>query len=213
MSDVQILTGISILVSAYYQLSQRKINIYNWVVATDLAWFSTLTHLACLTALRKHLITRKAERVWRLIAMALILVALCAGVYAHQSQTPIYPGRPANCFFKWDNNDPWPDEIRKPLFDRLPTIASIIMLISGFVFRVVRLHKQLTADIIRKPRDSLSRWSQERLRQLFEKRVLGRSPTCLWRTLVYRPSLAMFLAVRIISDSLTSMFFEVRFEN
>ena len=75
MSDLQILTGISILVSGYMQL-RCGIASYHWQVLVHLAWFSCLTHLSCLTFLRSYLYHRPGERTWRLSAMAILIILL-----------------------------------------------------------------------------------------------------------------------------------------
>ncbi|KAK9847314.1 hypothetical protein MYU51_019581 [Penicillium brevicompactum] len=66
MSDVQIITGISIIVSGAAQL-KCGISTHQWQVLVYLAWFSSLTHLSCLTLLRNCLHQRPAERIWRLV--------------------------------------------------------------------------------------------------------------------------------------------------
>jgi hypothetical protein len=68
MSDLQIVTGISILISGYAQL-RCGISTYHWQVMVWLAWFSSLTHMACLTFLRNYLYTHPSERLWRLFGM------------------------------------------------------------------------------------------------------------------------------------------------
>lgn len=75
LSDLQILTGISILISAYVQLG-CGISIYHWQIVVYLAWFSSFTHLTTLTFLRRYLQERPALRTWRLLAMSLMLVLL-----------------------------------------------------------------------------------------------------------------------------------------
>ncbi|KAK9847366.1 hypothetical protein MYU51_019519 [Penicillium brevicompactum] len=68
MSDVQIITGISIIVSGAAQL-KCGISTHQWQVLVYLAWFSSLTHLSCLTLLRNYLHQRPAERIWRLFCI------------------------------------------------------------------------------------------------------------------------------------------------
>jgi hypothetical protein len=75
MSDLQILTGLSILISGYAQL-RCGLSCYYWQVLVCLAWFSSLTHLSCLTALRNYLYHRPEERVWRVAAMGIIVIML-----------------------------------------------------------------------------------------------------------------------------------------
>jgi hypothetical protein len=68
MSDLQIVTGFSILISGHVQL-ESGLAAYQWQFIVELAWFSCLTHLACLTLLRNHLSRHTSERLWRLFAM------------------------------------------------------------------------------------------------------------------------------------------------
>ena len=75
MSDIQILTGSSILISGYLQL-YCGLSAYHWQMLVYLAWFSSLTHMSCLTFLRSYLYHRHVERTWRLIAMGLLIVVL-----------------------------------------------------------------------------------------------------------------------------------------
>ncbi|TQV90780.1 Glycosyl transferase, family 25 [Cordyceps javanica] len=75
MSDLQILTGYSILISGYLQL-YCGLSAYHWQMLVYLAWFSSLTHLSCLTFLRSYLYHRRVERTWRLIAMGLLVAML-----------------------------------------------------------------------------------------------------------------------------------------
>jgi len=50
-SDPQLVTGIGILVSGYTQIT-CSLSTYYWQVIVYLAWFSSLTYLTTLTALR-----------------------------------------------------------------------------------------------------------------------------------------------------------------
>jgi hypothetical protein len=50
MSDLQIVTGFAILLSEFAQL-QSGLAALKWRTILDLAWFSCLTHLSCLTML------------------------------------------------------------------------------------------------------------------------------------------------------------------
>ncbi|OQE17691.1 hypothetical protein PENFLA_c023G07742 [Penicillium flavigenum] len=74
MSDIQIFTGISIMISGAAQL-KCGISCYQWLAVVYLAWFSSLTHLSCLTILRNYLHNRPSERTWRLVC-TFVLVAL-----------------------------------------------------------------------------------------------------------------------------------------
>ncbi|OAA75190.1 hypothetical protein LEL_07178 [Akanthomyces lecanii RCEF 1005] len=78
MGDMQIVTGLAILVSGYVQL-QCGLASFKWRIILDLAWFSCLTHLSCLTMLRCHLYSHQLERVWRLSAMGTLAILLATG--------------------------------------------------------------------------------------------------------------------------------------
>ena len=54
MCDVQLLAGTGILLSGYISVTSY-ISAYHWQLVVYLAWFSNLTHIACLTALRGYL--------------------------------------------------------------------------------------------------------------------------------------------------------------
>ncbi|KAM7215095.1 hypothetical protein V8F06_009549, partial [Rhypophila decipiens] len=71
MSDIQIFTGLSILISAFANL-QCGISCYHWQVMVYLSWFSALTHLSCLTVLRNQLYNSKGERTWRILGMGAV---------------------------------------------------------------------------------------------------------------------------------------------
>ena len=53
LSDQQLVTGIALLASAYSQLS-CGLSSYHWQLIVYLAWFSSLTHLTTMTALRQY---------------------------------------------------------------------------------------------------------------------------------------------------------------
>lgn len=75
MSDLQLATVIAILISGYSQL-HCGLSCYHWNIVGQLAWFSSLTHLSCLTLLRNHLYNHPAERQWRLLFMFILIVML-----------------------------------------------------------------------------------------------------------------------------------------
>lgn len=74
-TDSQIITGIAILLAGYCQLS-CGISVYHWQVVVNLAWFSSLTHVASLAVLRKYFRERPVLVYCRLAAMGINLVLL-----------------------------------------------------------------------------------------------------------------------------------------
>jgi hypothetical protein len=81
MSDLQIVTGFSIMISGLVQL-ESGLAAYQWLFVVELAWFSCLTHLSCLTLLQDHLSRHTSERLWRLFTMGslatLVTYGLCS---------------------------------------------------------------------------------------------------------------------------------------
>ncbi|KAL4915264.1 hypothetical protein BDW62DRAFT_188963 [Aspergillus aurantiobrunneus] len=75
MSDLQLGTGTAILISGYSQL-RCGLYSYHWLVIGRLAWFSSLTHLSCLTFLRNYLYNQKPQRQWRLLFMFVLVIML-----------------------------------------------------------------------------------------------------------------------------------------
>ncbi|KAK0742978.1 hypothetical protein B0T18DRAFT_447808 [Schizothecium vesticola] len=70
-ADIQIVTGIAILIGGYSTLP-CGISAYHWQLVVDLAWFSSVTHLAALTFLRRYLHNRPVEK-WCRVAFMLRL--------------------------------------------------------------------------------------------------------------------------------------------
>lgn len=76
MGDLQIMTGFSILVSGFVQLRCGLLT-YQWLCIVGLAWFSSFTHLSCLSS---HLHNHTSERLWRLFAIGALATFLVAGL-------------------------------------------------------------------------------------------------------------------------------------
>ncbi|GKT89328.1 hypothetical protein Ct61P_07178 [Colletotrichum tofieldiae] len=51
-SDLQLVTGLAVLVGGIKELADGKISTYHFMIVTDLAWFCTLTHLLSLVVTR-----------------------------------------------------------------------------------------------------------------------------------------------------------------
>jgi hypothetical protein len=212
MSDIQILTGISILISGYSQL-RCGLSAYHWQVVVYLAWFSSLTHLSCLTMLQNYLYQRPTQRLLRLLGMAITIVML---IYALKptgnfdwieqsnevSQLDPAPGSYAICFFQL--------EVARSSSSYGSMMISISLLVFAFIQRVVRLHRSLSIDIFQKLTHKISKFSRFRLKKIYEWCDVDAKPWSLKRLLVYRPLLALFLVIRVTSDVWSSMVLEVR---
>ncbi|CAG8208991.1 unnamed protein product [Penicillium salamii] len=228
MSDVQIITGISIIVSGAAQL-KCGISTHQWQVLVYLAWFSSLTHLSCLTLLRNYLHQRPAERIWRLFCMFVLVVLLILAFlptanyrwqYGYSAKST---GRPALqdyaiCYLRpvqrpdpaWDYMHASVDNGHAFSDSAIMAMSiSVVLLFVGFVCRVLKMHQSLSYFFARTIRGSISRMLRKPLRTIEGWCVTPSFLHSLQRLLLYRPLLALFLTLRILVDTWDSMFFEV----
>ncbi|KAK5996515.1 hypothetical protein PT974_01850 [Cladobotryum mycophilum] len=209
MSDIQILTGLSILLSGYANL-KCGLSAYHWQVLVDIAWFANLTHLSCLTFLRNYLYNKPGEKAWRLFAMGLVAVLLVVAMFPTndflwmnptKTNTEQQPSDYAICSFH---------RIREPDIDLLSSfVTSFLLIVLGFFSRVVKLHKILSVSIFGRARAAVSTWMRRWILKGYKKLHIGDSTTSLRRAIIYQPLFALFLLVRLALDFWTSMFIEV----
>ncbi|KAI7783540.1 hypothetical protein LA080_011669 [Diaporthe eres] len=81
LSDIQIFTGLAILISGFVSLcpSPTQPNgfpAYHWQILVHLAWFSTITHQGTLFLMRKYFREHRWQRNVRLLLMCALLVLL-----------------------------------------------------------------------------------------------------------------------------------------
>jgi len=216
MSDLQIFTGLSILISGLANL-RCGLSCYHWQVMVYLAWFSTLTHLSCLTVLRNQLCVKKGERAWRILGMAAVLIMLLVAMVPTGNYDWIQTVEPtpaprdyAYCYFHVGRRDAV-DE-----FTYASMVTSTIILSLAFATRVVKVYKVLSVDIVKRGRDALSLWLRGRLLKYYiflgpneNPRQLSKRQAYFHRVYIYRPALAVFLLIRFISDAWVSMLVEV----
>lgn len=207
MSDVQLATRIAILISGYSQL-HCGITCYQWKIVGRLAWFSSLTHLSCLTLLRKYLHNHPSERHWRLLFMFILIVMLVTAMvptgnydWRRSSYNP-EPNDYAICSFseKSPRNSP----------ANLSMIALVSLISLGFAIRVIKLHELSSVSLVGRPRQRLSNVTRRLLWIIYNWRedsalLLRRIPGRIF----YFPALALLLTLRVILDHWSSMFFEV----
>lgn len=213
MSDAQIVTGISIFISGLAQLP-CGLSCFEWQILVNLAWFSSLTHLSCLTVLRNYLYNHPVERAWRLLSMLVLVVMLSLallpttnykwkeqGIWSNEKLIPKLTDY-AICYLK-------PDRRYQSQFSVLSSTISIFLISLGFLLRVIRLHHSFSSFVSGKIRKSLSVAARRLLRTVFQWCDRNGSQESLKRLLCYRPILAIFLAMRILLDLWSSMLFEV----
>lgn len=214
MSDLQLATGIGILISGYAQL-RCGLSCYHWLVIGRLAWFSSLTHLSCLTLLRNYLHNRKSERQWRLALMLVLIIMLITAI--------VPTGR-----YDWtldfeldihsSDDSPRPSEYAICWFSTLPpaypfgTLLSMVVLVLlaglGFIIRAIKLHKPLSEQLV-KTRARISEGLRRQLWMLYRCKTRRRGLPRVTGNALYYPALALFLSLRLFADHFSSMFFEV----
>ncbi|PKY00455.1 hypothetical protein P168DRAFT_275695 [Aspergillus campestris IBT 28561] len=239
MSDLQILTGLSILISGFVQLS-KGLSAYHWMVIVDLAWFSSLTHLACLTLLRNFLYHRPVQRAARLFLMGVLAILLVVGLSFTGSYTwlSFYDEPPLSDPVVYSNS---PDYTRVmalayPALCQLTSnpadhpghnlsgeynlsweyssmLFSIILIVLGFLGRIFKLYKFLSVDICARPRLLASVQMRRCLRCVFSSCCLNKPSGSLRRTILYRPLLTISLVVEIGVDWWSSLLLEVSHSN
>lgn len=216
MSDLQILTGFSILVSGFAQLS-NSLQCYHYQVIIQLAWFSSLCHLTCLTFLRNYLYNRPGERTWRLLSMGLLIGMLTVGMVPTGAydwagfckSSPQSKPAPFDFAIEYFNIPDFNTDYRKAHLTKYTMIISIFLLVVGFLIRVIRLFEFLSKNVIGQGRDMVSVWARQGLCWVYNRCHIPHSSYGIRRQFCYRPLLAIFLLVRVMSDTWASMFLEV----
>ncbi|KAL8670115.1 MAG: hypothetical protein Q9168_005324 [Polycauliona sp. 1 TL-2023] len=74
LSDQQLLVGTSILITGFTK--HCTISVYHFGLVSDLAWFSSTTHMTSLSVLQVYLFEHPPLRKWRVYLMFFILVLL-----------------------------------------------------------------------------------------------------------------------------------------
>lgn len=230
MSDFQLITGLSILISGFTQLP-TGISAYHWQRLVQLAWFSSVTHLCCLTTLKNYFKRNALGYFWRLPGMIILVIMLIValiptGQYAWSSDTYLYgqieendirpqPTDYAICFFNHHEATCTGDSLYvltcAQAFEasQQRMILSAIFLGVGMCNRIWHLF-QLPTRIYNSTRAFCSSWSILVLTHMHR----WNASWSLWHSapfafLFYHPALAVFLTVRLLVDMMTSRAFEV----
>lgn len=207
MSNMQIMTGIPILICGFSSL-HCGLSAYHWQVLGYLARFSSITQLSALTFLRNYLYNRPRERFLRLLAMFIFLCMLTIATIPTASFTWLYndgftsdtsSSEYAVCYFA-----------RTPNIDRLAFKSMAIstsLLVFSFSTCVIKLHQPLS-EIVKGARRRLNSSYQNRLRRLYTWSEPSGSSG--WkRIVVYRPCHAALFFSRLLADTYSSMLMEV----
>jgi hypothetical protein len=219
MSDFQLLTGLSVLVSGYTQL-RCGLAIYHWERILNLAWFSAITHLCCLTFLRDHFRKERLAQVWRIPCMIVLVGMIAAGLipsarYPGTFYTEHYASWQdfAICFYEPFSKRP--GHTRNLAHRMYPfkgklqrTVLAVILLILGMLVRLWRLYRA-PMTVYNRVRQSVSHIVRSLLTKTLVASNYRSTGGCTILIFVHRPLLASFLFVRMILDILTSRMAEV----
>lgn len=189
------------------------LSAFHWQIIVLLAWFSSITHLSCLTFLHNYLYNRQVERVWRLVAMGLMLSMLLVAMvptggynwtsdyYEDSGHSRPKPRDYAICYLRPARDD--------EDFAFSTMVISALLLTLGFISRVIRLHRSLSVSVLGRARAVCSENARGCLRRIYVKLGMETSALTLKRMFLYRPLLALFLTARALLDLWNSMFIEV----
>lgn len=218
-SDQQCITGIAILLSGYSQLSLKNINpisVYNWQIAVDLAWFSSITHLTTLTCLRHYFRQRRALGVFRIACMAVNAVILAVSIGSTGWQLD-NRGVPALCLFdtSWIIQDAitvGTNEVSGAIYNGLYTAITATFLAFSYLTRVIQLcDENLTIRRCFSLSVTFPIAVSDRLQRKTRERLLQSSKRLLFvDRLVYRLVLTVHCVLKAVFDLYSSMLWEVR---
>lgn len=225
--DVQLITGISMLLSGFLSLLGEPSNmpLADWRMIINLAWFSNLTHQCGLIFLRGYLYQNPSERLWRLLFMTILLLMLITAmvptVFAVEFDSHFgpQPSTPARCFFNEDVRNALYEEgnINKdPIYNTGPfqiSTVSIIILFLSFVTRLVKLFETSSRFVHNKIRARIGRCLRKVLSYLVKIRHVSRGHNSKFKARVVfleNPLLAGYMFLRIFADIYASVLSDVR---
>ncbi|KAJ5538397.1 hypothetical protein N7494_007876, partial [Penicillium frequentans] len=210
MSDIQIVTGFSIMISGFVQL-KCGLATYHWLVIVHLAWLSCLTQLSCLTLLRNHLHDHPTERTIRLLVVGALVILLIVGLsftgnyhWAFNADNIYHPtlSDPAICHMRARPG-------KNSAFFSMS--HSMILIVYVFASRVISLYDTLSVGVIGRARIFLSGHIRKLLRIVYNWSHASRSPRSLKLTLCYLPLLSVYLTCLVLVDMWDSAITEVRY--
>lgn len=217
-SDSQIITGIAILLAGYCQLS-CGISVYHWQVVVNLAWFSSLTHVASLTVLRKYFRERPVLAYCRLAAMGinLVLLGVASGPANYNAPSDkildfptvnnAYPEArfyafPAKCFFEYND--------KGFEFNYVMITTSLGFLLISYIARVIQISTTLSELTDKWLRHKIGNWLENKHQSAadFPEPTLNsgqRKVLCFWKKLL----LLSYVVLKALYEVGHSMLWEV----
>ena len=228
MCDLQILTGLGILIAGFISLPILK--GAHWQMICYLAWFATVTHLCGLSIMSKHLHGRSWERKSRMVLMGVLLIILVVAMVPMAAITIAEDDGGEDLVLTWNCNatcffDPqfmgnnlysvslglqWGDAdmLAQTAAQFGSAIVAVALMCFSFVVRAGRITPKLLSTTESK-RASVSASFQKVLSRMANKHFTTEAQDVMWRELIARPFLCVFLLLRTWLLLWSSMFFEV----
>jgi hypothetical protein len=210
-ADIQIITGVAILVSGYLSL-RCGLSTYHWQLVVDLAWFSSVTHLSTLTFLRHYLHNRPKEKRLRVVAMLALLVLLSVAVgptahfaWLHETDAEklallkVQSSSHTICVYKLRI------DTASPALQSM--VVTVCLLVHEFAIRVAELSPRFGNRL--RVLGSRLKERSIRMKARWEPNV-GGSKATIWRTMVVEPlCIAGLQFLHVQLDLFCSVFAEV----
>ncbi|KAM0803472.1 hypothetical protein BDR22DRAFT_31785 [Usnea florida] len=208
-SDLQVMTGVAILISAYSQIS-CGLQYYHWQIAVDLALFSSITHLTTLTCLRRYFQKRRALRIWRLVCMVIIGVLLSVALgstgypMAFKYNISWEGAVPAWCLFQ--SNFLEYDNVGYAAYDWPYTVILLGYLAVSYISRAIQLFPESTRKAQMSFRPLLGKACERWLTSLRNRALKSRS---LFWVFMHNVLLSVYCAFKATADLYGSILFEI----
>lgn len=163
MCDLQFVTGLGILFSAFVDLP-KGISIYHFLFITRLAWFSSVTHLCGLTVLRTYFHRRPIEKLIRVICMVTMAIMLLTAIgvtlsfawgdrsvsslFDEPRPGPSTPGVYAICFLFRPKSEDWEtlmwNSSAYEIIAHDSAISSMVLLLLSLISRIVKFQSSFS---------------------------------------------------------------------
>ena len=212
-SDTQVITGIAILLAGYWQL-RCGIQLYHWKVISNMAWFSSVTHLATLTSLRKYFQQRPTLAYCRITAMGinLILLGIASGPANLSSGRYFYPF-PAKCFYMMSDYMDYMDykDYMRYLVLNIPIlVTSLTFLVISYTIRVIRISTTYSRVTRRWLKDKPGDWLKKNHSKAIDNQAKMQNPVqrrlwCFWKRMIT----LSYVVLKALCEVGTSMLWEV----
>ncbi|KAF2261574.1 hypothetical protein CC78DRAFT_583579 [Lojkania enalia] len=212
LSDLQLVTGLAILVSGYSQLN-CAISAYHWQIVVYVAWFSSFTFLSAMAFLEGYFQTNSNMRIIRLCSMVILASLLIVALLPTGSQNWLdlvdegggfYPGLPTVCYFE--------QLVLNTYTHGGPKVwsmaVSVLVVGLSYIRSGIRLLDP-TAEFSRQYFRARPGLYVKRLLYFLERRAGSKGARAFIWQIPYLVSFAAFVSTRVAFDIVESMLLEV----